>query len=243
MKNKHLSVFTFPFLLFFLLLAPAALAQVQPGDTTYSVSLHAGYGHNLTYGSMANFDIDAYLPINKHFDMQANIRTSTANVHTLGVQLRPKFALPVGELYVEDRLMMRFAQRDNYHDFVHAISLGYMMQYVNVQVGMSNRIITPLPYTNHSEDAMILEPFDAVYRVEAFVRPQSAAWNISLCVSNMDNYQIERMWQPMFYLGGWYDVNEHWRVRLSGKMKLAGMFHLNAHYYGAELRAGAEYRF
>ena len=133
------------------------------------------------------------MPINQHFDMQANIRTSTANVHTLGVQLRPKFALPVGELYVEDRLMMRFAQRDSYRDFVHAISLGYMMQYVNVQVGMSNRIITPLPYTNHSEDEMILEPFDIIYRVEAFVRPQSAAWNISLCVSNMDNYQIERM--------------------------------------------------
>ena len=50
-------------------------------------------------------------------------------------------------------------------------------------------------------------------------------------------------WYDPFYLGGWYDINSHWRVRLSGKMKLAGMFHLNAHYYGAELRAGAEYRF
>ena len=118
-----------------------------------------------------------------------------------------------------------------------------MMEYVNVQVGMSNRIIMPLPYTKHSGDEMILEPFDAVYRVEAFVRPQTSAWNISLALANIDNYQIERMWQPMFYLGGWYDVNEHWRVRLSGKMKLAGMFHLNAHYYGAELRVGAEYRF
>ncbi|MBQ2439031.1 MAG: hypothetical protein II267_03975, partial [Paludibacteraceae bacterium] len=77
-----------------LLLAPMAMAQVQPGDTTYSVSLHVGYGHNLTYGSHANFDVDAYLPINQHFDMQANIRTSTADVHTMGVQLRPKFALP-----------------------------------------------------------------------------------------------------------------------------------------------------
>lgn len=225
------------------LLAIGAMAQVQPGDNPYSLSLHVGYGHNLTYGSHANFDIDAYMPINPHFDMQANIRTSTANVHTLGAQLRPKFGLPVGELYVEDRLMLRLAQRDSYMDFVHAISLGYMMQYVNVQVGMSNRIITPLPYIQRSEDAMILEPFDCVYRVEAFVRPKTSPWNISLCLSNMDNYQIERMWQPMFYLGGWYDVNEHWRVRLSGKMKLAGMFHLNAHYYGAELRAGAEYRF
>ena len=225
------------------LMASMAIAQVQPGDTAYSVSVHAGYAHNLTYGSYANFDLDAYMPINRHFDMQANIRTSTANVHSMGVQLRPKFILPKGELYLEDRLMMRFAQRDNYRDFVHAFSVGYKMQYVNVQVGMSNRIITPLPYNHRSEDAMILEPFDAVYRVEAFVRPQSAAWNLSLCVSNMDNYMIERMWQPMFYLGGWYDVNANWRVRLSGKMKLAGMFHLNAHYYGAELRAGAEYRF
>ena len=224
-------------------LALAAIAQVQPGDTTYTVSLHTGYAHNLTYGSYANFDVDAYMPINKHFDMQANIRTSTANVHTMGVQLRPKFRLPKGELYLEDRLMMRMAQRDNYCDFVHAISLGYMMPYVNVQVGMSNRIITPLPYEQHSNDAMILEPFDAVYRVEVFVRPQTASWNISLCLSNMDNYQIERMWAPMFYLGSWYDINPHWRIRLSGKMKLAGMFHLNAHYYGAELRAGAEYRF
>lgn len=224
-------------------LSMLAWAQVQPGDTQYSVSLHVGYGHNLTYGSYANVDIDAYLPINPHFDMQASVRTSTADFYTAGVQLRPKFILPVGELYLEDRLMLRFMARDSFRDFVHALSLGYKMQYINVQVGMSNRIITPLPYVNHSEDAMVLEPFDAVYRVEAFVRPQTSPWNISLCISNMDNYQVERMWQPMFYLGGWYDVNEHWRVRLSGKCKLAGMFHLNAHYYGAEIRAGVEYRF
>ena len=237
------------FILFFILslcslfFVPVATAQVQPGDSQYAVSLHVGYAHNLTYASYANFDLDAYMPINKHFDMQANIRTSTANFYTMGVQLRPKFVLPVGELYLEDRLMMRFVSRDSFRDFVHAFSVGYKMQYVNVQVGMSNRIITPLPYEKHSADAMILEPFDAVYRVEAFVRPQTSPWNISLCISNMDNYQVERMWQPMFYLGGWYDINNHWRVRLSGKYKLAGMFHLNAHYYGAELRAGAEYRF
>ena len=231
------------FILTFLCLALSAVAQVQPGDSQYSVSLHAGYGHNLTYGSYANFDVDAYMPINQHFDMQANVRTSTANFHAMGVQLRPKFILPIGELYIEDRLLMRFMSRDSFRDFVHALSVGYKMQYVNVQVGMATRIITPLPYINRSEDEMILEPFDAVYRVEAFVRPQTSPWNISLCLSNMDNYQVERMWQPMFYLGGWYDITKHWRVRLSGKYKLAGMFHLNAHYYGAEVRAGVEYRF
>jgi hypothetical protein len=223
--------------------AIASLAQVQPTDTNYMVSLHTGYAHNLTYGSYATFDVDAYMPIHQHFDMQVNLRTSTANSHSLGVQLRPKFALPVGELYIEDRLMMRFVARDEFNEFLHAISLGYMMEYVNVQVGVYTRVIQPLPYIPRSEDELICEPFDVLYRVEAFVRPRTSPWNISLALSNVDNYQIERMWQPMFYLGGWYDINEHWRVRMSGKLKLAGMFHLNAHYYASELRVGAEYRF
>ena len=30
------------------LLAIGAMAQVQPGDNPYSLSLHVGYGHNLT---------------------------------------------------------------------------------------------------------------------------------------------------------------------------------------------------
>ena len=223
--------------------AMASLAQIQSTDTTYKISLHAGYAHNLTYGSYANFDVDAYLPIHQHFDMQVNLRASTANSHSLGVQLRPKFALPVGELYIEDRLMVRLVARDAFNEYLHAISLGYMMEHVNVQVGVYNRVIQALPYTRNSGDELICEPFDVLYRVEAFVRPRISPWNISLALANVDNYQIERMWQPVFYLGGWYDINEHWRVRMSGKLKLAGMFHLNAHYYASELRVGAEYRF
>ena len=226
-----------------LLLAPAAMAQVQPSDSQYAVSLHVGYGHNLTYSSMANFDIDAYMPINQYFEMQANIRTSTANYHTVGIQLRPKFELPKGELYLEDRLMARFVVRDQVNEFLHAISLGYRMQYVNVEFGLINRVMMPLPYERNTLDKYIVEPFQLLYRVEGFVRPVTSSWNIAIAISNADNYMIERPWTPMLYLGGWYDVNEHWRVRLSGKYKNAGMFHMNAHYYAAEVRVGAEYRF
>jgi len=239
MKKKPLLILA----LCSMFLAPNAIAQVQPGSDQYAVSLHVGYAHNLTHGSMANFDIDAYMPINPHFDMQANLRYCTYESYTMGLQFRPKFTLPVGELYLEDRLMGRFVVRDDFNEMVHALSVGYMMEYVNVQVGMSTRLIIPLPYTYRSEDEIVCEPFNVIYRVEAFVRPRTSPWNISLCVANIDNYQVERVWQPMFYLGGWYDIDDHWRVRLSGKYKLAGMFHLNAHYYGAEVRAGVEYRF
>lgn len=220
-----------------------AMAQDHASDGKYAIALHAGYAHNLTYGSFANFDVSAYLPINQYFEAEANVRTSTANVHTLGVQMRPKFALPVGELFLEDRLMANFVVRDQINEFTHAISLGYRMQYVSAQLGMFSRVIAPQPYEKNSGNEYIVEPFCLLYRVEAFVRPATSCWNIAIALSNMDDYMVERGWNPMLYLGGWYDVNEHWRLRLAGKYKHAGMFHMNAHYYAAEVRLGAEYRF
>lgn len=209
----------------------------------YSISLDMGYGHNLTYGSFANFDLGAYMPLNTHFEMQANVRMSTANTYAVGVQMRPKFALPVGEMYIEDRLLTSFIRREQFLDFVHALSVGYRMQYVNVQLGMTNRVMLPPTYELSSGDTFVCEPFDLLYRLEVYVRPATSVWNLSLALANVDEYQIERMWQPMFYLGGWYDIDEHWRISLNGKLKLAGMFHLNAHYYASEVRVGAEYKF
>ena len=209
----------------------------------YSISLDMGYGHNLTYGSFANFDLGAYMPLNTHFEMQANVRMSTANTYAIGVQMRPKFALPVGEMYIEDRLLTSFIRREQFLDFVHALSIGYRMQYVNVQLGMTNRVMLPPTYELSSGDTFVCEPFDLLYRIEVYVRPATSVWNLSLALANVDEYQIERMWQPMFYLGGWYDIDEHWRISLNGKLKLAGMFHLNAHYYASEVRVGAEYKF
>lgn len=208
----------------------------------YSISLDMGYGHNLTYGSFANFDLGAYMPFNTHFEMQADVRLSTANTYAIGVQMRPKFALPVGEMYIEDRLFTKFFCRDKSLDFVHAISVGYKMQYVNVQLGMTNRVMLP-PNSESGGDTFVCEPFDLLYRVEVNVRPTTSVWNLSLALSNVDDYEIERMWQPMFYLGGWYDINDRWRVSLRGKLKLAGMFHLTAHYYASEVRVGTQYRF
>mgnify|MGYP006324877527 FL=1 len=230
-------------ILTFYLCGMMSMAQGHTADEKYAVSVHAGYGHNLTYGSFANFDMDAYLPINQHFEAETNIRTSTANVHTIGVQMRPKFALPVGELFLEDRLMAKFVVRDQVNEFTHAISLGYRMQYVSAQLGLFSRVMVPQPYEKNSDNEYIAEPFCLLYRIEAFVRPATSCWNIAIALSNVDDYMMERGWNPMLYLGGWYDVNEHWRLRLAGKYKHAGIFHMNAHYYAAEVRLGAEYKF
>lgn len=227
-------------LVVFLALCMSVVAYSQ---SRYSLAVHAGYGHNLTYGSFANFDIDAYLPINPYFEAETNLRASTANCYTIGVQMRPKFALPVGELFLEDRLMANWIARDHVNEFMHALSLGYRMQYVSAQLGFFSRVIVPTPYERNSDNGSIAEPFKLLYRVEAFVRPETSCWNLAVAISNVDDHMMERPWNPMLYLRAWYDVHEHWRLHLAGKYKNAGMFHMNAHYYASEVRVGAEYRF
>lgn len=220
-----------------------SMAQVQYGANQYAVRMNIGYLHNTTYGSYAGFDFGGFMPINQHFEMQADLRFTTAGYHALGIQLRPKFAVPVGEFYLEGRLLSGLYERDGFNDLTQALAVGYRMDYVSFQVGMSTRIIMPTPYDWHDGSNIIVEPFNICYRLEVFVRPQTSPWNISLCASNMTDYQIERVWQPIFMANGLYNIDEHWQVNLSALCKPTGMFHLNAKYYAAELRAGFAYNF
>lgn len=220
-----------------------AMAQIQFGTDRYSVRLNVGYNHNTTYGSHAGVDFGAFMPINEHFEMQADLRFSSANNHALGVQLRPKFAVPVGEFFLEGRLLSNLYKHDGYNDLTQALAVGYRMDYVSFQVGMSTRLIMESPYDWHSNSNIIVEPFNICYKLEVFVRPHTSPWNISLCASNMTDYQIERVWQPIFMANGRYNINEHWQVNLGALCKPTGMFHLNAKYYAAEVRAGFAYAF
>ena len=219
------------------------MSQVQFGTDRYSVRAHIGYAHNTTYGSHAVFDIGGFMPLNEHFEMQADLRLSTAGTHALGVQFRPKFAVPVGEFFLEGRLLSCLYSKDGYNDLTQVLSVGYRMDYVSFQVGMSTRLIIETPYNWHGNSNIIVEPFNICYKLEVFVRPQTSPWNISLCASNMTDYQVERVWQPSFMANGRYNIDEHWQVNLSALCKPTGMFHLTAKYYGAEVRAGFAYNF
>ena len=220
-----------------------SMAQIQFGSSQYAVRMDIGYLHNTTYGSHAGFDFGAYMPINRHFEMQTDLRFTTVGTHAIGVQLRPKFSVPVCEFYIESRLLAGLYTRDGYNDLTQALAVGYRMEFVSFQVGMSTRLIMESPYDWHANSNMIVEPFNVTYRLEVFVRPQTSPWNISLCASNMTDYQIERVWQPIFMANGLYNIDQNWQINLNLLCKPTGMFHLNAKYYAAELRAGFAYNF
>lgn len=233
-------------LLFLLLSAlSAALSAANPGfgDRRYSVSGMVEYSYNKTWGHHANFDIQSLMPINPHFEMEARLQFSTANVHSGALQLRPKFELPVGELFLETDVYYRAFARNRIGDITAALGVGYRMDYVSITLGVFSRMIDDWNRSWYTDESFVVEPFNLLYRIEVFCRPQNNNWNLSFMFSNIDDYQMERMWQPLFGIGAWYDINEHWRLNFMAQCKPTGMFHLDATFYGATGRVGFTYRF
>ncbi len=233
-------------LLFLLLSAlSAALSAANPGfgDRRYSVSGLVEYSYNKTWGHHANFDIQSLMPINPHFEMEARLQFSTANVHSGALQLRPKFELPVGELFLETDVYYRAFARNRIGDITAALGVGYRMDYVSITLGVFSRVIDDWNRSWYTDESFVVEPFNLLYRIEVFCRPQNNNWNLSFMFSNIDDYQMERMWQPLFGIGAWYDINEHWRLNFMAQCKPTGMFHLDATFYGATGRVGFTYRF
>ena len=232
-------------LFLFISFCPLWLMAANPGFGTrrYSITGMVEYSYNTTWGHHGNFDVQALMPINPHFEMQANLQFSTANVHTGMVTLRPKFELPVGELFLESDLMYSAQVRTQLGDITAAIGLGYRMDHVSVTLGSFFRVMDDWNRSWYSNETYMVEPFNLLYRIEVFCRPQDNNWNLSFMFSNIDDYHMERMWQPLFSVGAWYDINEHWRLNFGAQCKPTGMFHLDASFYGATARAGFSYRF
>jgi len=213
------------------------------GERKYSLSAMGEYSYNTTWGHHGNLDIQALMPFNPHFEMEAKVQLSTANVYTGNLQIRPKFELPVGEIFIETDMLYRAVVRNRVSDMSAALALGYRMDYVSVTLGLFSRVFINWDRDVHSDETYVVEPFNLLYRIEVFCRPQNNPWNLSFMFSNVDDYQMERMWQPLFGVGAWYNVTDHWRLNFGAQCKPTGMFHLDATFYGATFRTGFTYRF
>ena len=201
------------------------------------------YSYNKSWGHFANADVQALLPVNRYVELNVNFQACFKNVYAVGVVVRPKVVLPYGELFFDTEVLYKAVMRANQMDLVTALSLGYRFDYASVQIGSYARFMSFYGRNWHSDEAYQCEPFNLLYRIEVYCRPQSCKWNLGAAFANFDDFQFERMWQPLFALNGRYDIDEHWRVHLDATCKPTGMFHLNAAFYGATVKAGFTYRF
>lgn len=211
------------------------------GSHRYSISASGEYGYNSTWKSFGGADVRGFLPVCRHFEAVAGVEIHSAGVFSAAITARPKFQLPVGEIFIDASCSYRNLFKYSTSDLTGAVGAGYRMNYASVQIGIFGRGI--FDRSNSGSNSYVFEPVNVAYRVSFKVRPASCRWNVGGGITNFDDYQYERMWQPMFYLDGWVDFNDNLSFIASVWLSQRGMFHQIASFYGVTAKAGITYRF
>lgn len=212
-------------------------------ESHYSVSLGGVYGWNDTWKSHGGIDAIGYFPINQHFEATASAEYLSPKVFATTVTARPKFPLPVGEIFLDGSVHYRQLSCYKTADFILAASVGYRMDYVSVQFGLASHTTLDLERDKGTASQNVSEPFNLLYRVAFHIRPATSRWNFGGGAANYTDFEYERTWEPMFFLDGLIGIDDHFSVLLRGDLKPAGAFHLNAQFWGIAFRAGIKYTF
>lgn len=223
-----------------LIVLPAAAHGQERG---IGVTALGEYAYNTTYGSGAALDLIGDFEIGSRFDCEPALQFSTAGVHTAAVQTRSLFPLNWGTLFLKNRIVFKDIARSSMYDACLGLSLGLQCRHIEAEFGMFGRVMDSFSRDIHSLDAAMCEPFNLIYSIKGILMPPESRWNAWAAISNVDLFQMERMWQPIISVGGCYRINSRISARLDTVCKPTGMFHLNAEFYSISARAGITFRF
>ena len=215
-------------------------------DKKHSISADVGAiglaGYSSTYKWYGGADLKGNLRID-NIDVSLNFEALTAKTFSMGLTVRPNFEVcKNGVLFAEGTMHSRIFGKYKVYEFVYAGSVGFKMRHFLAQVGVFSRTIDALGREWHSLDNYITEPFNLLYKLTISVMGFDHQWDVYLTGGNFNDFEYERMWEPIFSLGSRYDLKEKWSLVAEGTLQSAGMFHGTVKLYEGILRIGVNYK-
>ena len=211
-------------------------------DISADVSAQGLAGYNSTYKWYGGLDLKGNFTVdNVNFAM--NLEALTANVYSAGLTVTPAFKLcENGFLFFDGTLHSRIFACYKTYEFVYAGSVGFRMRHFSAQVGLFSRTIDAFGRDWHSLDNYVTEPFNLLYKVKVSVMGFDHLWDVYAVLANYNEYEYERMWEPIFSLGGRWDFTDRWSAVAEGTLEPAGLFHGTVKFYEMTIRAGVVYK-
>lgn len=213
----------------------------EKGKGTPTCFAGIGYSYNRILSSNRNYIIGAYIPFSNMNETEVAAQFSSANVYNLSLILRQKYALPVGEIFLEERILDDIVSRSNINDLSMNFLVGYRKEYFLCQVGTSFRIMSCLNPSGTTKYDYITEPWMISYRIEAFARPQRSVWNLSAAISNIDRFLHERNFQPFVEINATYRASNRLRLAWCNRIEEAGSVALSSEFHGITSTLGILY--
>lgn len=217
--------------------------EKQLDNVKADITVQGVVGYNTTWKWYGGGDIKGALHLDK-IDFNLDFEGLSSNVFSIGLTASPYFDVcKNGQVFLDGTLHSRIFSRDKAYEFVYSGSAGYRMRHFSVQVGVFAKVIDAIGRDWHSIDNYIVEPFNVLWRVAASIKGFGNPWDIYFVGANYNEFEYERVWQPIFTMGGRVNINEKLSVVAEGTLKPTGMFHLDATFYAAWLKAGVNYKF
>lgn len=208
------------------------------------VALHtyAEYFYNSTYAHQAAFGVLVDADFAKSFALRGGVNLQSTNVYagTLGGKVR--FGLPVGYLFLDNEYLYKAFVRNHTQQITIALALGYAMDYVSIRVGAFSKFFCALPQKKYSAANWMIEPFDLLYDVRAFIFRPLHNWNLGLKISNLDLFEWEHFTNPQFSLLGSAKLSNSLHFNAELACMPIGMFSVAANFYEVSFRAGICYK-
>lgn len=199
-------------------------------------------GYNNTYRWYEGVDLKGVLHVDNN-DFYLNLEALTANVYSVGLSVRPNIELcRNGFGYIDVSLHSRFFVSYKVYEYVYSASMGFKMRHFDVQLGLFTKVIDGFNRDWDAVEFTLTEAFNFLYKLRISVMGFDNPWDIYLAGANFNEFEYERMWSPLFSLGGRWDFKERWSAVAEGTLKPAGMFHGAVKFYEAVLRIGITYR-
>ena len=230
-------------LLFFLLISLCQVVSLNAQEArrhsiSADVEARGLIGYNNTYQWYEGADLKGVLHVDKT-DVVLNFEALTKNVFSMGLTVSPSFEVcDNGFIFLDGTLHSRIFGRYKAYEFVYAGSAGFRMRHFLVQIGVFSRTIDAMGRSWHSLDNFVTEPFNFLYKVNISIMGFDHPWDVYLTGSNFNEYEYERMWEPILSLGGRWDFKDRWSAVAEGTLQAAGMFHGTVKFYEAVFRVG-----
>lgn len=233
-KLLFLLIFTLPFMIF--------AQDVKVRDVSGDVTVQGVVGYNTTWKWHSGGDIKGALHL-KNTDIHLDLESLTSNVHSVGATVTPYFDVcKDGQIFLDGTLHSRIFSRNKAYEFVYSGSVGFRMRHFSVQAGVFARIMDAIGRDWHSVDNYIVEPFNVLYRIAVSIKGFDNPWDIYFIGADYSEFEYERVWQPIFTMGGRAKISERLNIVAEGTLKPAGMFHGTAAFYAAWLKVGVNYK-
>lgn len=225
------------------ILALALGASAFAQDFGLGVGAALAGGYNTAWGAYAGADVVARATAGEHLEASAVFEGLTSGTLACGVSARPKLNFAAGTLYLDAGVLYRASNPNCIFDFVMFESIGWQMKHLDARVGLFTRTMGSMARDIHTTEEMVTEPFNLLYRIEGKLKGDDSRWDIWGGLTDFSLFEYERHWEPFFFVGGRYAIADGMQIFLQADLKPAGMFHLNASFYGILCRAGVTYSF